>query len=316
METEIKLVVFSAMAFVFILLIAVFIGDFAIASNMAFIGMLVLIVPYSAYKFIERKKIMSYERSFPLFLRDISESQRSGLSTIQSIQMAAKSDYGELTEEIKRMGNQLSWNITLTNVLKSFSTRMKRSRIITRSLLVIDEANKSGGNIEDTIDSLAENIEMNKELQEEKRTLLNQQVLMMYAIFLIFLGISIALIKFLIPMLQMELGTETGSMAGLSGLGMFSPNPCISCLSQSDPGCFSCDLFLSVATTFGFGEREDPTAYYKALFFSMVIVQGFFGGLIVGQISSESVIPGIKHSIVMLLIGAFAFIAVIKLGFV
>ena len=77
METEIKVILAPASAFLVILLASFFIGNFTIASNMIFLGMMVLIIPYSLYKFFEHKKIRAYEEAFPLFLRDISESQRS-----------------------------------------------------------------------------------------------------------------------------------------------------------------------------------------------------------------------------------------------
>lgn len=316
MEKEFEILAISAAIFVVLIILALFIDNFAVSSNMVFIGIGILIGPYSLYKFLELKKIRSYEEKFPVFLREISESQRSGMTAIQAIHMAAKSDYGSLSEEIKKIDNQLSWNVTLAKVLAGFGKRMKKSKTISRSVSIIEQANKSGGSVEDTMDSLAENIESIKELQEEKGSLMSQQVIMMYAIFFIFLFISVSLIKFLIPMLNTQFGSQSETAIVLPVMGGFSTNPCYTCISEKDPSCMSCDIFFAVSASFGFGEREDPGSYYKALFFSMTMIQGFFCGLLAGQIGSDSIVAGLKHSMIMLLSGTLMFMAVIKIGFI
>jgi len=308
MRADKRILLFSSIMFLVLVIIAMLIGDAAVSVNLVFIGVIILTVPYSVYKFLQFKKIRVYEREFPNFLRDISKSQRAGLTFVQAIQIASKGEYGALTQEIQKLTKQLSWNIPLEKVLKKFSERMSDSKIIVRSLMVIDQANKSGGNIEDTMDSLASNIESLREVQEEKSAVLNQQVIMMYAIFFIFLGISIALVKFLVPLLQ------TQSIGPGLGLKAFSSNPCFTCINNADPACFGCKTFFAVSAAFDFGKPEDPSAYYKSLFLTMIIIQGFFTGLIAGQISSDSVTAGVKHSLLMLFVGFVVFISVIKLG--
>jgi len=310
---EKTLLLASSIVFVVLIVLSFLVSsNFALSTNILVIGIVILILPYYLFKFFEYKKIKTYESHFPNFLRDLAESQRAGMTIVQAIQETSKSDYGLLSREIKKINNQLSWNIPLEKVLNNFSKRMKKSRVIARSIMVIDQANKSGGNIEDTMDSLAGNIEMIRDVQEEKGTLLNQQVIMMYTIFFIFLGISIALIKFLIPMLQAQTQTQTSAF----GLTQFQANPCMQCSGNEEFACVGCKIFNGVAAAFGFGSEEDPAAYYRALFFTMVLVQGFFSGLIAGQIGSDSVIAGIKHSMIMVLTGFFTFIIVVKIGII
>ncbi|MBI2971225.1 MAG: type II secretion system F family protein [Candidatus Aenigmarchaeota archaeon] len=287
-----------------------FSGSFALSTNLIFIAIIILTAPYSIYKFFEFKRVRAFESEFPNFLRDLAESQRAGLSILQSIQLAARSDYGSLTHEVKKMDNQLSWNVPLEKVLNNFIVRMKNSRIISRSVMVILESNKSGGNIEDTMESLAGNIEMLRDVQEEKNTLMNQQVLMMYAIFFIFLGITIALIKFLIPLVQTQSESGIGLVKGTNS------NPCFECISSASGACVGCNTFFSVSALMDFGEKTDPSAYYKSLFFIMIIVQGFFTGLIAGQIGSDSIAAGVKHSAILLITGVSIFLITVRTGIV
>ncbi len=307
MNTEKKVIIGSAVAFVVLIVLAiVFSNELVLTSNLVLLSIIIVTVPFSAYKFINLHRIREYEKEFPAFLRDLAESQRAGLTIIQSIHIAAKSDYGSLTKEIRRIDNQLSWNVSLDKALKSFSDKADKSKIIVRAIMVIRQANQSGGRMAETMESLANNIEMLRDVQAEKASLLNQQVMMMYAIFFIFLGISIALVKFLTPLLQTQSNFEL--------IKTSSPNPCSICTQSADPGCLGCSAFFAVSATFGFGEPSDPTSYYRSIFFTMIVVQGFFTGLIAGQIASDSVIAGLKHSLVMLLAGIFVFVGVAKLG--
>jgi archaeal flagellar protein FlaJ len=310
---EKNILILSVAGFVIVLFFSLFAGDPVVSTNLIFLGVLILFVPYSIFRFLEFKKIKAYEESFPNFLRDLSESQRAGLSILQSIKLSAKADYGILSEEIKKIDSQLSWNVPLEKVLDSFAKRMKKSKMIVRSILVIEQSNKSGGNVEDTMDSLADNMEMLKDVQEEKNVLLSQQVMMMYAIFFIFLGISIALLKFLIPLLQSDIAGE-GNLAVIRG---FNSNPCYDCLSSNvDPLCSGCNMFFTVSDSVGFGEKEKAETYYKSVFFVMIIVQGFFSGLIAGQIGSDSLAAGVKHSLIMLITGIFLFLLVTRIGII
>jgi flagellar protein FlaJ len=306
---ELILIISVAVSLLLIMLSLV-LGSITIFINMLMMSMMIIILPYSVYKFIRFKKIKSYENEFPNFLRDLSESMRADLSLIQSVQSAAKSDYGLLTHEIQKMSNQLSWNVPVEKVLKNFADRVAESKIIVRSLLIIDQSNKSGGNIEDTMESLANNIESIKETQQEKGVLLNQQVMMMYAIFFIFLGITLTLIKFLIPMLQSQ-----QPVSGF-GIGGFNPNPCAACVGSENPACGGCHTFNAIAVAFGLGNADDAASYYKALFLAMILIQGFFSGLIAGQIGSDSVVVGIKHSMIMVLSGFMVFMVVVITGLV
>ncbi|MCX6815515.1 MAG: type II secretion system F family protein [Candidatus Aenigmarchaeota archaeon] len=312
MKTD-KLILFiSVIIFVGLVVLSFFLSkNITLSINLIFIGIIVLTVPYSVYRFFQFKKIRSYERDLPKFLRDIAEAQRAGLTLVQAIRASAKSEYGVLTNEIRKIEKQLSWNVPLEKVLKKFTERMSDSKIIVRSFMLIDQANKSGGNVEDAMDSLATQIESLRDVQEEKSAMLNQQVVMMYAIFFIFMGITMSLIKFLIPLLQTQ-----GLSGGGLGLQSFNANPCHTCINNPDPGCFGCASFFTISSSLDFGKPEDPASYYKALFFIMILIQGFFSGLIAGQISSDSIVEGVKHSLIMLFAGFVVFVLVIKLGLI
>lgn len=303
--------IISFIIFIALLVAALFVNNIALASDLAFISIMALLLPFSMVKFIRYRKFKAYEKVFPVFLRDLAESIYAGTTLSQSVQIAAKNDYGSFTQEVERVANQLSWNIPLEKVMDSFAVKMRPSKIIVRSISIIKQAEKSGGDVAEAMGSLAENISSLRDVQEEKSVLLNQQMFIIYAIFFIFLGISLAILRFLIPLFE----TQT-NVGGFIVQG-FNENPCQICFEgSSDPGCFGCFTMATISSAFGFGSPDQTASYYRALFFSMIMIQGFFSGLIAGQITSDSIVAGIKHSLVMLVFGAFVFILTIKLGVV
>ena len=312
MDIQNKILAVSGVGGAAIILSAIILStSTAISLNLVLMAILVLLIPYSVFKFIELKRMRAYENEFPTFLRDIAESQRAGLSIIEALKSASKSEYGSMTNEIRKMNNQLSWNIPLEKVLNKFSHNMRKSETIVRAVIIIDQANKSGGNIEEVMESLASNMESIREVQQEKSLLLNQQVVMMYAIFFIFLGITLALIKFLIPLLQTQ-----SQVGGFSILDNFNANPCGFCLQSNDAVCIGCQTFFTISDSFDLGKREEAAAYYKSLFLTMIMIQGLFTGLIAGQISNDSIVAGFKHSLVMLISGFSIFMIITRLGIV
>lgn len=293
---------------VFMVLALIFIYDTPLFVAFLIIGIISSIMPYSIYSFFEFKLIRNCENEFPNFLRDLAEAKRSGLSMIQAIQNCSKSDYGVLSKYVKKMANQLSWNIPLRDVLENFRKRFKRSRVMNYAMMIISEIEGSGGKTEDILDSLADNIEDIKETYAEKATLMHQHVITMYAIFFIFLGISVTLIKFLIPLLQGQ------GEIGLGLFGTFVGSPCSVCINSQEPSCTPCNIFFGICKLFSFGSFQDPACYYKSLFLVMIIIQGIFSGLIAGQIASDSIVAGVKHSLLMTVVGFIIFLSVSYMG--
>jgi flagellar protein FlaJ len=313
MERENKLLIIAICLLGLISIVSLIFFKVEIFLEILIIGSIIIVTAYSVYRFIQFRKIKAYEEEFPNFLRDLAQTQYTGSTLIQGFEQLTKIDYGPLSREIKKINDQLSWNIPLENALENFRKKMKKSKTISRSVAIIIQAYKSGSKVEDIMDSLATNIEQITSVQKEKRTLMGQQVTMLYAIFIIFLVISIALIKFLVPMIQSQ---SSEGVANFAGIANINPNPCASCINVNDFSCIGCKIFFSISSIFGFGDPSSPAAYYKSVFLSMIIIQGFLGGLIAGQIGSDSVVAGVKHSLIMVVVGLVIFLSSSIIGII
>jgi hypothetical protein len=102
----------------------------------------------------------------------------------------------------------------------------------------------------------------------------------------------------------------------LPGAGFFMANssPCDPKTCR-DQFCINlCGYYNTIGDVFKFGEPNSTGLYYKSLFFTMIIIQGFFAGIIAGQISSRSWLDGFKHGLIMLLLGFFIVIFANTIG--
>lgn len=285
----------------------IFYNNIAIMGNLLLLAFIIGSVPYGLFAYVGYKKIGSMEDQLPTFLLDLAEAQKIGMTLPEALKQVSDTDYGKLSEEIKKMNDQLSWGITVQNVINNFADRMKKSQTIGRVARIIIEAYDSGGDIGRTMEATAQDITAIKEAEKERKALTSQHTIVMYAIYFIFIGIVIGLSQTLIPMLNMN--TETSAAGGLGGLMVFQ-DPCLSCVQTSNIYCINCSIISVLCKMFDL--KSGGSCYYNGLFILMAVVQGIFTGLVAGQIGEGSVIAGLKHSIIMTASGFGTLIIVLK----
>ncbi len=277
-----------------------------IGINIIIWGLILTFVPYGIYNYISYKRMKDMESVLPSFLRSIAERSKSGMNLYECFKQASKQDFGALTPELKKIVSEASWNVGMNKAIKKFINRTD-SKTIKRVMYILLQAYISGGDITKISENLASNLEHIKEIENKRKSLMAQHVTMIYAIFFIFIGIIIILLKFMMPMMSM------GENMGGFGLN-FGGNPCDIC---NDPlVCFGCPLFNSICMLAGLGKSADIGCYYKGMFFSMIIIQAIFSGFIAGVIESNSLRAGLKHVILMTFSGVFIFLLIGWLGII
>lgn len=268
-----------------------FYTNISLMGNFILLAAIIGIIPYVLLTYFEFKRVKDIEDRLPTFLLDLSESQKIGLTLPEAIKQVSRTDYGKLTVEVKKMNDQLSWGIPVQDVISNFSERMKKSKIIGRVMRIINEAYSSGGDIARTMEATASDLTTIKEAEKERRSVTSQHMMVMYAIYYIFIGIVIGLSQTLIPMLKLNI--EAGQVGGILSF----QDPCLACAGSSNIACINCYIFSDMCQMFSFG--SGGACYYNSLFMLMAVVQGIFTGLVAGQIGENSMIAGIKHSIIM-----------------
>ncbi|MFH1127272.1 MAG: type II secretion system F family protein [archaeon] len=244
-------------------------------------AMIVGVVPITAYEYFGYARFKRMEDSFPRFMKDFSEAVRGGMTIPQALTMTANIDYGPLSREVRKADNQVSWGLPFPKAMQRFGERIKGSSIMKQSFTIINESFRSGGDIASTMNSIAMNIGLIKEIEDEKKAIMSQQIYIMYFIFFMFLGIIVLLYKLIVPMLSINFSDPTTPI-----------DPSANCNALGLPSQAMC----SFGSAFGLGCEH---VYFVSLFLFMCLAQGISSGILAGVIGEGRAVAGIKHAAIM-----------------
>lgn len=282
-----------------VLFAAIIFRDAATVAAVSLFAVVVGFIPYFIYRYLRVKRVASMEYQLPNFLRDLVEENKSGMTLLRSFEACSRRDYGTLTREIEKMYNQMTWGVPLEEAIENFSERIKESSLIRRSMNIILESYRSGGDIVSTMESIASDTSIIKEAEKERKSKIGQNIVVMYMIYFTFIGIIIALTKtltsFSIGQFSFMGGEKTQTICG----------------GASGASDLICSFLFGLCNLFNLGSGN--SCYYRSIFLSMTLIQGLFAGLVSGQIGEESVFAGVKHSLIMVGIGFIAYLLAIKI---
>jgi flagellar protein FlaJ len=124
-------------------------------------------------------KKSSMERGISNFLRDLTETRKTGLSPEACISNLSDRDYGAFSKELQKMSSDIGWGIPMRNVIMDFvkKTRSWMSQIVMFLLL---EAIDVGGGTISMIESLARFNNMTQEVEKEKKMSVRPYILIPY----------------------------------------------------------------------------------------------------------------------------------------
>ncbi len=308
-----KILLVTIIISVFLLIIGFFSGKQGVLGNTIILSIFITIVPQLIFNYVNFRKLKEIELRFPHFLRDIVESTRAGMPLHKAIIFSSHTDYGALSPDIKKMAHQLSWNVNIIKVLEQAKERLKKSQTLSRVFRILIETYNSGGSIDSTLNSLSSTMMTIQDTEKERKSTLNQYVIAMYVISLVFLGIIVGINWLMVPIFQ-AMATPSAGVSPV-GLGSVITNPCNTCVYGADVACTPCGIYTGICSIFG-SESTSIGCYYLALFFSISIIQSMMGGLVAGQIGEGSVVAGIKHSLILVCMTIAAFFILVPLGFI
>lgn len=243
---------------------------------------------------IRQKEI---ESRFVDFVRNLSGAIRSGMPVSRSIIHISQSDYGALSPYIVKLGHQVEWAIPVHKALLFFSNSTGND-VIRRAIATVIEAEQSGGNMEDVLESITESLIEIKKIKEQRRASVHSQVVQSYIIFFIFIGVMIVVQNMLVPYLVGG-GGEGGSLLGGAGGAV---------MGGSAGG--SSDLKMSVTIKFGsvrdfVRSISEWFSSLRGVFVMLSLIQGLFAGIIIGKMAEGDLTSGLKHSLILMTIAMF-----------
>jgi len=234
------------------------------------LGILSCLGPIGFYNHLKTKKKKEIENHLPDFLREISSSTASGMTVFDAIKSSSKGDHGKLTNELKKMSSQISWGISVNDVLDNFAKRMK-SDLVERMVITIKKALEIGGNTSSVFNAAALEIDQAKRVEEQRKIEMSLYSIVIFISFFVFLAVILIIDKTIFA----AIFDLQDKMAGQS-IG----NMVIASIDH--------DLL-------------------KYMFFSFVLVQSIGGGLLGGFMMDGKLSSGIRYGFLLILISFVVF---------
>src|SRR3989449_837266 len=253
--------------------IAGVVGKFSI-DRFLLLGGIVALIPPALIYLAESKRRDSIDNHIPHLLRDIADSGRSGMTLTRSIEISAERDYGPLTKELRKLIAKISFRVPLEKALQYFADRTG-TQLARRSAMLISEANKSGGDIQESMESVAKHVQEIQYLERKRRASMRPFIGVMYISFAVFLVTVYLLIKSFFTQLA---NTNFGGGA-----------------SQTVGGV-------------GFNFVSLPLDKITAVFLYMAMIEAILAGLVGGKMATGYLKDGLKHAVILMSICFITFV--------
>ena len=158
------------------------------------LGFFLLDIYLKFYDYVKKKKI---EQDLLNAIIIMNNAFRSGMSTMQAIEIVSKELKGPIAQEFKKMHLEISYGLSLDVVFDRFSKRVESEEVsyITSSLSIL---NKTGGNIIKVFSSIEKMLFSKRKLRSEMKSLTSSSR-MISKILLIMPFIFVAIISILNP---------------------------------------------------------------------------------------------------------------------
>ncbi|MFW9995513.1 MAG: type II secretion system F family protein [Candidatus Odinarchaeota archaeon] len=233
--------------------------------DLTFIGLILLFfLPGYLYRKDFRWRNAA-DNSLPDFLREIGDAQKVGLPLPRAVVEASKREYGPLTEELRFMASKMSWGVGFHESLLRMKKRIN-TRLFDRTSVLILEAERSGGSIEDVFEAAHNHVSELLAVKRERAAAMQSYTWIIYAAYVVFAFVMvILLISFFATMATQSMlfaGSEVESTINIVNI-----------------------------------------AALELLFFHMLMIQGSFSGIVAGKMGSGDAYLGLTHNIVLLTIG-------------
>jgi archaeal flagellar protein FlaJ len=231
-------------------------------------GLLVAAAPFVMSTMQKTKVAQEKEMMFLEFTRNLVESVKTGTSISKSLTNLKKKSFGSLTPHIEKLANQIAMGIPLKTALEIFAQDVNNDTV-SRTITLIGQAEKAGGNIADILEAVAKAVNMTDKLKKERRAAISTLVVQGYIIFVVFIVIILVMQFYIIPMIS---GIANVGSLGVAGI--------------STPG-----------TGGGISASEISKS-----FLYLLLIQGLFSGLVIGKLAEGDIKAGLKHSFTLIVL--------------
>jgi len=210
------------------------------------------------------------DNKLPSLLREVSDAQKVGLPLPKAVIEAAKHQYGALTDELRKLSAKMSWGISFQKALRDMAKNINTS-LFHRTAVLILEAERAGGSIEDVFDAAHRHVSELLALKRERLGSMKPYTWIIYASFVVFSLVVTLLLQIFFANLALN-NTQFSAASGGGGI--------------AESG------FLPISL-----------AFLQIVFYHMLLIEGCFSGVVAGKMGQGDGKIGLLHSIIMVIIG-------------
>ncbi len=232
-------------------------------------AVLIAIVPVAILDLKEQMRVKNLENALPNFFRDLAGMNDSGMTLPNAVHIVAGAEYSTLTPHIRKLDMDMSWGAGFVEAMYRFGKDLG-TPLADRSVDLIAKASKAGGDISEVLRAAAKDTFEVVNLSQER----SNNMLIYVIIVLVSFAVFLFVIAILVSTFLTTMATAGASAASSGARGFMG----------------QIDLFQ-----------------YKRLFTHAGLLQGFFSGLVAGQMGEGRVIAGLKYSAIMLFIAWVTF---------
>ena len=198
--------IFSAIAIVLFLLLTSFMGLIQVPFLASFqtvvdlptaiaISLFIATAPAAIVHSRLSKEKTSTEEGVNRFLRDLTETRKTGLSPEKCIESLAHRDYGAFSKELRKISSEISWGVPVRKVIMDFVNRTRSWMTQIIMFLLVETIDVGGGTIA-MIESLARFDNLTQEVEKEKKMAVRPYILMPYFAAILLVSTTIMMIGF------------------------------------------------------------------------------------------------------------------------
>jgi archaeal flagellar protein FlaJ len=240
-----------------------------IIDDFLVLAVLVAIIPVAILDFKEQQRVKNLENALPNFFRDLAGMNDSGMTLPNAVHIVAGAEYSTLTPHIRKLDQDMSWGAGFVEAMYRFGKDLG-TPLADRSVDLIAKASKAGGDISEVLRAAAKDTFEVVNLAQER----SNNMLIYVIIVLVSFAVFLFVIAILVSTFLTTMATAGASAAAAGARGFMG----------------QIDLFQ-----------------YKRLFTHAALLQGFFSGLVAGQMGEGRLIAGLKYSAIMVIIAWVTF---------
>ena len=240
-----------------------------IIDDFLVLAVLVAIIPVAILDFKEQQRVKNLENALPNFFRDLAGMNDSGMTLPNAVHIVAGAEYSTLTPHIRKLDQDMSWGAGFVEAMYRFGKDLG-TPLADRSVDLIAKASKAGGDISEVLRAAAKDTYEIVNLAQER----SNNMLIYVIIVLVSFAVFLFVIAILVSTFLTTMATAGASAAAAGARGFMG----------------QIDLFQ-----------------YKRLFTHAALLQGFFSGLVAGQMGEGRLIAGLKYSAIMVIIAWVTF---------